>query len=206
FTTQASNAHLVGASASQRGAILGIQEPSQKAAATGSTSSGAIQPATAPANPKIEASGFSSDLDAATAAGNAYGPEGTANDQEVELGLLQIHAGDWGYLTPGWGPVGATEVNFRPVLDAYTNAGFSLTGMEWMHGHFDNVFGFSATDFGLVYGRSAPYRTFLINAHGETRWMGYGDLLRYRGELTPEQAIRGLQGYQELLPNGLPGH
>ena len=46
----------------------------------------------------------------------------------------------------------------------------------------------------------------MVNAHGETRWMGYGDLLRYRSELTPDEAIRGLQGYQELLPNGLPGH
>ncbi|WP_460877787.1 RHS repeat-associated core domain-containing protein, partial [Rhodanobacter koreensis] len=172
--------------------------------ATGSTSNGGIQSARPPADPKIEASGFPSDLDAAKAAGKAYGAQGTMKHQEVELGLVQIKVGNWGYLTPGWGPVGATLVDPTPVFQAYTNAGLSVN--EWMHGHFDGQLGFSATDMGIVYGQSAPYRTFMVNSRGETRWMSNQDLLRHRGDLTPDEAIRGLQGYQELLPNGLPGH
>jgi hypothetical protein len=72
-----------------------------------------------PANLKVEARNFHTEADAAKAAGAAYGPLGVANKQEFDLGIIELGNQDWGYLTPGWGPVNATRVNPKPLFAAY---------------------------------------------------------------------------------------
>ncbi|WP_367347455.1 RHS repeat-associated core domain-containing protein [Stenotrophomonas bentonitica] len=114
---------------------------------------------------KVESQGYPTASDAAKAAGNQYGEIGVKSKRELQLGLTKVASGDWGYLTPGWGPEDATRVDPAPLLQAYEAAGFRVDA--WMHGHFDSQLNFSATDFTIVWGRSWP--TFMVNRNGTTR-------------------------------------
>ena len=139
--------------------------------------------------------------EAALAAGADVGPQSKDRKQEPQVGLIRIKDGDWGYLTPGWGPVGAKQVNTTPLFDAYVTA--NLTPYAWLHGHFDDQLNFSATDFVSVWGRPNP--SYLVNKNGEVRILRDSHLQDARGRLpkgTPKTLSGLMQYYRDT---GLPG-
>ncbi|MBW8852314.1 MAG: RHS repeat-associated core domain-containing protein, partial [Xanthomonadales bacterium] len=169
-------------------------------AASGSGAS--ANEASVPESIKIEASGFDSAASAAVAAGKAYGSLGVEKGSEVQLAITKIRDGNWGYLTPGWGPKGFRVVDFSELRKAYIKAGFSVDA--WMHGHFDSQLNFSATDFSLVWRQNYP--TFLVNSQGQVRMLSNEYLQSVLNDLPFHSRRRGLQGLrQNYAESGLPG-
>jgi hypothetical protein len=166
---------------------------------TGSSSTSDVVDVQVPSSIKIEAQNYATREDAARAAGLAYGAQGVARQQEVDLGLTQDPNNGWGYLTPGWGPVGATRVNATPLLRAYIAAGYRVNA--WMHGHFDSQLNFSATDFALAWHKGP---TFLVNRNGDVRSLTDSYLQAKASQLPiPQRNLSGLQ--QAYWTEGLPG-
>jgi len=169
---------------------------------TGS-SRGRPEPVIVPGKVQIERSGFLTKEDAARDAGATYGANGVSRKQEVQLGLIRIAPDNWGYLTPGWGPVGATRVDSTALFDAYRATGLKVHA--WMHGHWDQQLNFSATDFPLVWGKP-NVSTFLINSAGEVRVLRHSHLdagLQAMQGSTFKQNLQGLMSY--YAETGLPG-
>lgn len=171
-------------------------------AITASNGASGSKPVELPSSVKIEGSGFTSEGDAAKAAGQKYGSEGVQRQRELQLGLTQLDSKNWGYLTPGWGPEGATIVDPKNLFLAYIAAGYSVSA--WMHGHFDNQLNFSAADFAQVWvTRSSAY---LVNSASEVRVLTDGYLRRALKDLPMDQRRKGLQGLQgAYYTPGLPG-
>ena len=158
--------------------------------------------ASVPDNIKIEAKGYDSAASAAVAAGQRYGSEGVETRREVQLGITKVGDNNWGYLTPGWGPQGATRVDPTDLLNAYINAGFIVKA--WMHGHFDSQLNFSAIDFALVW--KTEYSTYLVNSKGQVRMLNDGHLqsaMRFLPRSSRRLQLQGLQSYYS--ETGLPG-
>jgi RHS repeat-associated protein len=154
-----------------------------------------------PSEIRIESSGYKSSAEAARATGAAYGSEGVRTKRELEVGLIRIAKNNWGVLTPGWGPAGATRVDPSALLDAYVDA--KLMPHVWMHGHFDSQLNFSATDFGLVFGQSRY--TYLVNREGDVRVLRDSYLQRMFNRMPSFSKKNGLRGLQSYYPDGLPG-
>jgi RHS repeat-associated protein len=151
---------------------------------------------------KMESQGYRTAGDAAKAAGSEYGKKGVESRRELQLGLTEIKVGEWGYLTPGWGPEKAKIVDPRPLLRAYISAGFKVDA--WMHGHFDSNLNFSANDFALVWGGGAA--TFMVNKNGAVRMLNDSHLQSALRRLPFEVRKRGLSGLKQYYSNeGLPG-
>ena len=169
-------------------------------AASGSSSSSIA--ASVPETVRVEAQDFPSLGEAAKAAGRALGGSGVSKRQELQLGLTQIAPGNWGYLTPGWGPVGATRVDFSSLLAAYRAAGFTVSA--WMHGHWDRQGNFSALDFRLVWGSRDS--TYLVNRAGQVRVLTDAHLQDAFRRLPFASRKLGLLGLQNhYSESGLPG-
>lgn len=151
---------------------------------------------------QIEGSGYGNADSAALAFGKAYGNEGVTRQQEPQGALVEVSENNWGYLTPGWGPIDGRRIDFSKLYSAYKAAGF--TPRAWTHGHFDDVRNFSATDFALVWGRSSE--TYLVNKVGEVRALNNGHLraaaAAMRGSSLPRN-LPGISQYYEAID--LPG-
>jgi len=130
--------------------------------------------------------------------------------QELQDLIVYLGKNDWGYLTPGWGPSQAVEVDTKALIAAYQGA--SYTSGIWIHSHFDNTLGFSATDFALVWTRNPPSKgqtgpiTYLINSHMELRVLTDAYLHKKFNELDFGEKRNGLYGLQKAYwQEGLPG-
>lgn len=175
----------------------------QRSVPVTASGSGASESVIVPPEIQLEASGYLTPEEAALAAGARYGAEGVANRQEVQLGLVQVATKNWGYLTPGWGPVGATLVDASALFDAYGTAGFAVSA--WMHGHFDSQLNFSAQDFKLVWNKP-KISTYMVNRNGEVRVLRHSHLksaLKTMSGSLYKKNLTGLQAHYETT--GLPG-
>lgn len=167
----------------------------------GSGSSGGESQTLLPETIKIEADGFADRDAAAKAAGERYGAEGTENEQEVQLGIIRISEGNWGYLTPGWGEKGATLVDPNNLLDAYQEAGFTVRA--WLHGHWDAQLKFSAQDYPNAW--FAPGVTYLVNRNLEVRKLTRGYLDKKFKRMPQHYKKLGVGGLQAAYKDGLDG-
>ncbi|MGV6493261.1 RHS repeat domain-containing protein [Stenotrophomonas rhizophila] len=172
--------------------------PSTTASGGGSGSAAQV---IVPSKVQVESRGYDSARSAAKAAGAAYGPEGVEKSQEAQLGITNLGKGEWGYLTPGWGPVGQVRVDPRPLFQAYKEAG--LTVAAWMHGHFDSQLNFSAQDFTLVWGTS--FETFLVNREGEVRVLTNDHLMDAFKRIPVSKRHLGIQELQRQYSSGISG-
>jgi hypothetical protein len=169
---------------------------------TGSSDVTDVSPIEVPSSVKIEAQGFETSNAAAKAAGAAYGEEGVRRRQELQLGLSRLGEGNWSYLTPGWGPVGAVRVDPTALLQAYRAAGLSV--QAWMHGHFDSQLFFSAVDFSMVWGKSQP--TYLVNSVGQVRSLTDAQLKGALKSLPRDYKSKGFDGLRKFYEeSGFPG-
>ena len=170
----------------------------------GSKKGSSARDVSVPEKVMIEASGYATMGEAADAAEKAYlqDDKKKKKDSELQLGLVEISDGNWGYLTPGWGPENATRVNLSPLLKAYLDAG--LTWDAWMHSHFDSQQNFSATDFAFVWGRTRPL--VLANRNGEVRILTDSYLKKELRKLPFKERSGKLGALQKLYETtGLPG-
>lgn len=184
-------------------AFSGAEPELSNAQPTGSDGAGdAMSDVLLPRAVKIEASGFKTAEEAALALGGAYGKTGTANRQELQGGLTWIARDNWGYLTPGWGPVGSTKVDPSKLFAMYKANGLKVHA--WMHGHWDAQLNFSAVDFDHVWGRT--YATYMVNSAGEVRKLTHAHLrsaLESMRGSTLRKDLSGLKHYYSQT--GIPG-
>ncbi|WP_445765912.1 toxin TcdB middle/N-terminal domain-containing protein [Rheinheimera sp.] len=176
--------------------------PAERKMLTGSEDGDSGDSASIPDNIKVEADGFKTMEEAAIAAGAKYGKLGMDNKKELQLAIVQIGKDNFGYLTPGWGPVGGTIVDPSALFNTYVNLGFKVTA--WMHGHWDSQGNFSATDFGLVWKKPEP--TFLVNKNMEVRKLTNEHLQSAFKKMPMDYRRQKLNGLQRYYGDkGLPG-
>ncbi len=133
----------------------------------------------------VEETGFSTPSAAAKAFGDRYSQQGVDERAEYQVGIVRIDKGNFGYVTPGMGPPGATIVDPAPLFNAIRGAGFRM--VAWAHTHFDSNMKFSGTDMQFV--KDTGGTLFMTNRAGET----------YR--LTPgmlKQAASGYKGVNKI--------
>ncbi|MCB1584593.1 MAG: RHS repeat-associated core domain-containing protein, partial [Xanthomonadales bacterium] len=174
----------------------------------GSGPGGKSDKATIPANISVEKDGFKTMADVAKYITSKYGNDVVTNRQELQTAIVKIGKNNYGYLTPGWGPVDAKIVDVGDLYDAYKNTGFSI--MSWMHGHFDNQLNFSAQDFASAWHPDTKVvrrKTFLVNRKLETKVLNNLHLHRAMKKL--RRSRKGNVGFSDLQiyykKKGLPG-
>lgn len=91
-------------------ASAGIKSIMTDAGVTGSGEAGDADAVEVPESVKVEESGFGTAEAAAKAVAEKYGQIGVDNEPELQIGIIKLGKNDWGYLTPGWAPVGSTIV------------------------------------------------------------------------------------------------
>lgn len=167
----------------------------------GSNNQDGADPVSVPSSIKIEKSGYKAKNAALKGAASDLGPTGVANKQELQVGIIRVASGNWGYLTPGWGPVGSTEVDATALFDAYVAN--NLRPNAWLHGHFDSQLNFSAVDFA---GPWEGIELHLVNRRGEVRVLNRSHLdtarRRMKGTIMGSDLGALQHVYQDV---GLPG-